>query len=98
MVVLVNIFDTLLSYYTDYVLTAPTGITVNVGDTYTISWDTPCGGVDSYTFYYDDGAGQCDNATLDGDKISKDITKDWYEMQVATHRDNMTKCSPGMYS
>lgn len=102
-----DIFDTLLSYIdtTDYsILTAPIWIKVikNVTDSKnnvitTISWDAPPGGVDFYTFYYDDGRGECFNETLDSTITSQTVVNG-EEIQIATHRNDMTKCSKGMYS
>lgn len=85
------------------VLTAPIGIKVtNISVDYegvnhtTVSWGAPCGGVNFYTVYYDDGTGYCSNKTLDASATSH-IFKDGQEMQIVTHRNNMTKCSTGRY-
>ena len=86
------------------VLTAPIWIAINSNiiddesNIYsTISWDAPCGGVDSYTFYYDDGVGVCFNKTLDS-TITSHTVVNAYEIQIAAHRNDMTQCSQGMYS
>ena len=60
-----------------------------------ISWGAPCGGVDSYTFYYDDGGGVCDNVTL-ASTITSHTVEDGQEIQIVTHRNDMKKCSPGI--
>ena len=62
----------------------------------TISWGAPCGGVDSYTFYYTSGVGLCNNVTLDSTITSYTI-ENGQQIQIATHRNDITKCSQGMY-
>ena len=84
------------------VLTAPMRIEVsdvrvgegNVNIT-TISWKTPPGGVESYTFYYTTPRGTCGNVTIGADMTSHDV-EHGKEMQIASHRNDMTKCSPGI--
>ena len=53
--------------------------------------------MDSYTFYYDDGIGVCHNVTLDSTTTSYTIANG-QEIQIAAHQNDVTKCSPGMYS
>ena len=63
----------------------------------TISWDAPCGGVDLYTLYYDNGGGECGNKTIVS--ITTFYTfEDGHEIQIVTHRNDTKECSPGMYS
>lgn len=63
----------------------------------TISWDAPCGEVEFYTLYYGDGSGACQHKML-GAEIKSYMVENLSEMQIATHRNNTAKCSPGMYS
>ena len=84
------------------VLTAPSWINVTDVEDHdgvihtTISWDAPCGEVDFYTFYYDDGTGICDNVILASTTTSHTV-EDGQEMQIVTHRNDMKECSPGIY-
>ena len=102
-VVLVNststISDTLFSYIaTTYCIWNDFTLVVEDDNT-TISWDVPCRGVDSYTFYYDDGTGLlCQNTTLVGDATSYTSQNELNEIQIAAHRNDITVCSQGMYS
>ena len=64
----------------------------------TISWDAPCGDVNSYAIYYSDDTGSCKNETFGADIRTHKIDN-LYQMQIVTHRTSMTDlCSPGMYT
>ena len=86
------------------VLTAPILINVTKSSTdidhdiTTISWDAPCGGVDSYTFYHTDASSACYNVTLNADATSFTLLNGVTEIQIAAHQNDMTTCSKGMNS
>lgn len=63
----------------------------------TISWDAHCGCVDFYTFYYVGPYGvECQNVTLDS-TITNHTVVNADKMQIAAHRNDLTKCSKGIY-
>ena len=63
----------------------------------TISWNATCGCVDSYTFYYTTGPGECNIVTLNSTTTNKTLGNG-QEMQIAIHRNDIKTCSEGMYS
>lgn len=100
-----TISGTLPHYTTDCsVLTAPTGIDINVTEAnhndmiFDISWnDAPCD-VDNYTVHYADRGNGCENDTVAGNETTHTVINGLTMIQIGAHRNGMTNCSQGMLS